>query len=373
MKKIIYNILFVLCLVITFSSCANELKSILDTTGDTAIHTFSINGVQGTINAENSTISVILPSGSSLNALSPVITVADGAIVTPNSGTAVDFADSKGNLTPVTYTVMNKDLYQKYTVSVDVARAKITSFKIGSVQGDIDDVNKKISLYLPVGTDLTALYPVVEFTGGATISPALGSAVNFTSPLTYTLNYLGSTFTYVVTVIAGEKPKPILVIYNGEDVAPVWDPIASTINNGTINPKTNGINSTPTCVSIMRRKAATDDGGRAWSGGALWHTNKVNIDPAVYNKFTMMVLKNSPGIVHLELQTDGELNKDFVATSYSADHLGEWQELTFVIPASRTAIINNILVAAHDADTSIDPNFANQVIYWDNLKAYPKQ
>jgi len=373
MKKIIYNILFVLCLVFTLSSCENEIKSILNTTGDTSIHTFSINGVQGTINAENSTISVILPSGSSLRALSPVITVADGAIVTPNSGTAVDFADSQGNLTKVTYTVTNKDLYQKYTVSVDVARAKIISFKIGSVQGDIDDVNKKVSLYLPVGTDLTALFPIVEYTSGATISPALGSAVNFTNPVTYTLNYLGSTFNYIVTVIAGEKPKPILVIYNGEDVAPAWDPIASTINNGTINPKTDGINSTPTCVSIMRRKAGSDDGGRAWSGGALWHNYKVNIDPAVYNKFTMMVLKSSPGIVHLELQSDGELNKDFVSTSYSADHLGEWQELTFVIPASRTAIINNILVAVHDADTSTSPTFVDQMMYWDNLKAYPKQ
>jgi len=176
-EKIIYNILFVLCSVIAFSSCDNEIESTLDTTGDVNIHSFNINGVEGTINAENSTISVILPSGSSLKDLSPVVTVADGALVTPSNGTAVDFVDSQGNLTTVTYMVTNKDLYQKYTVSVDVARAKINSFKIGSVQGDIDDVNKKISLYLPVGTDLTALYPVVEYTDGATLSPALGTAV----------------------------------------------------------------------------------------------------------------------------------------------------------------------------------------------------
>ncbi|MDP4201683.1 MAG: hypothetical protein Q8861_03245, partial [Bacteroidota bacterium] len=127
MKKIIYNILFVLCITIAFSSCKDDLRSTLDTTGDVDIQTFSINGVKGTINSQNSTISVILPSGSSLKNLSPVITVADGAIVTPNTGTPVDFVDSKGNLTPVTYTVMNKDVYQKYTVSVDVARAKINS------------------------------------------------------------------------------------------------------------------------------------------------------------------------------------------------------------------------------------------------------
>lgn len=371
MKKLIYNILFLFCLAITFSSCDNDEKSILDTTGDTSIHTFSINGVQGTINAENSTISVILPSGSSLKALSPVIAVADGALVTPNSGTSIDFADSKGNLTPVVFTVTNKDVYQKYTVTVDVARAKITSFKIGAVQGDIDDVNKKISLYLPVGTDLTALYPVVEYTSGASISPALGSAVNFTNPVTYTLNYLGSTFTYAVTVIAGEKPKPVLVIYNGEDVSPVWDALASTINNGYANPKTDGINSSAYCVSIMRNKSS-DDGGQPWSGGALWNANKVNIDPAIYSKFTLMVLKNVAGDVQLEIQsTDGV--KDYLKVSYSAEKLGQWQELTFNIPASRTAMINNILVAPHSTNTSGDASYTPQMMYWDNLKAYPKQ
>ncbi len=373
MKKIFYYIISLLVVVSIISSCKEDVRSILDTTADVDIHSFSINGVEGTINKDNSTISVILPSGTSLMNLSPQITLGDGAIITPNNGDPIDFQDANGNLTTVTYTVSNKDLYQKYFVTVDVARAKITKFKIGSVDGDIDNQTKKITVYLPVGTDVTSLIPVIDYTSGATITPESGSVVDFTNPVTFTLNYLGSTFNYEATVILGEKPKPILVIYNGEDVAPVWDPIASTINNGTINPKTDGINPTPTCVSIMRHKAASDDGGRAWSGGALWHNYKVNIDPAVYSKFTMMVLKSSPGVVHLELQTDGELNKDFVSTSYSADHLGEWQELTFVIPASRTAIINNILVAVHDADTSTDPNFTDQIMYWDQLKAYPKQ
>jgi len=370
MKKIIYNILFVLCIAIAFSSCKDDLRSTVNTTGDVDIHTFSINGVNGIINAQNSTISVVLPSGSSLKNLSPSITVADGAQVTPNSGTAQDFEDSKGVPIAVTYIVTNKDLYQKYTVSVNVASAKITDFKIGSVEGDIDEVNKKISLYLPVGTDLTALYPIVGYTGGAILSPAAGAAVNFTNPVTYTLNYLGSTFTYVVTVIAGEKPKPILVIYNGEDIAPVWDPIASTINNGYTNPKTDGINSSAYCVAITRNKS-TDDGGQPWSGGALWNAYKVNIDPAIYSKFTLMVLKNVAGDVQLEIQsTDGV--KDYIKAAYSADNLGQWQNLTFTIPASRTAIINNILVAPHVADTSGDATYTPQLMYWDNLKAYPR-
>jgi len=122
-----------------------------------------------------------------------------------------------------------------------------------------------------------------------------------------------------------------LVIYNGEDIAPVWDPIASTINNGYTNPETDGINSSTYCVAIMRNKS-TDNGGQPWSGGALWNAYKVNVDPAIYNKFTLMVLKNVAGDVQLEIQsTDGV--KDYIKVAYLANALGQWQELTFTNPS----------------------------------------
>lgn len=372
MKNTLFLITIITGLLFGLSSCKNESKDILDLSGDVDIHSFVINGTSGKIDSINSTISVILPAGSSLKNLAPVVTIGEGAVVTPGDGTSIDFADANGNLIPIVYTVKNKNLYQKYTVTVDVVKAKITKFKIGSVDGDIDEINKKILLYLPVGTDVTNLIPTVEYTKGAEMNPKDGSVVNFTNPVNYTLSYLGSTFTYQVTVKLGEKPKPILVIYNGETVSPTWASIASTIINGAINPKTDGINSTPNCISITRRKEATDDGGRAWSGGALWNVYKVNIDPAVYSKLTLMVLKNTAGDVQLEIQSDGEQNKDWLKTTYSSDKLGQWQELTFVIPSNRTAVINNILVAPHVIDTQNDANFATQTMYWDELKAYPK-
>lgn len=373
MKRTICNLTIILLSILVLSSCKETIDEVLDTTGDVDIHSFTINGVEGTINSENSTISVILPAGSPLTNLSPQIGVGDGVIVTPGNETAVDFADANGNLITVNYIVTNKDLYQQYKVTVDVARAKITKFKIGSTEADIDESNKKIRIWLPIGTDVTNLIPIIEFTEGATINPVPGTPVNFSSPANFTLNYLGSTFTYEVTVKLGEKPKPILVIYDGETVSPTWASLASTVNNGYANPKTNGINTTSTCISMVRTKEASDDGGRPWSGGALWNENKVNIDPAVYSKFTIMVLKNTAGDVQLEIQSNGEQNKDWLKSSYSANALGEWQELTFQIPASRTAVINNILVAPHVIDSNNDPNFKTQMMYWDQLKAYPKE
>jgi hypothetical protein len=372
MKKMIYKILFLLLSVFIYSSCNDDIREVLDTTGDTEIHAFSINGVSGTINKENSTISVILPAGTGLKGLTPVIELGDGAVVSPNNGEAIDFADSRGLLIPQTYTVKNKDSYQKYVVTVDVAKAKITSFKIGSVSGDIDEQNKKIVIYLPSGTDVTALYPLTEYTEGAMLTPASGSAVDFTNPVNFTLSYLGSLFIYEVTVKLGDKPTPDLIIYNGETVSPIWGSIASTLNNGYINPKTDGINPSSTCISIMRKKEGTDDGGRPWSGGALWNANKVNIDPKIYNKFTLMVLKQVSGNVQLEIQSDGEQNKDWLKVAYSSEALGMWQLLTFEIPANRTAVINNILVAPHVDDSSSDPNFTSHMMYWDELIAHPK-
>lgn len=372
MKTLFKKILWTILPILIATACTTEDRSNLDTSGDTDIHSFTINGVEGTINADNSTISLLLPSGTNLRGLTPSIVLGDGAVVSPNTGESVDFADAGGNLTPVTYTVSNKDSYQKYKVTVDVAKAKITSFKIGSVAADIDEATKKILIYLPLGTDVTALIPVVEYTEGATISPTAGNPVNFSNPVNYTLDFLGSIFTYEVTVKLGDKPLPNLVIYNGETVSPTWASIASTINSGYLNPKTDGINPTSTCIAITRRKEGSDDGGRPWSGGALWNANKVNIDPKLYDRITVMILKNVAGTVQLEIQSDGEANKDWLKVAYSGDALGKWQELTFMIPASRTAMINNILVAPHVDDSNSDPNFVTQLMYWDQLIAHPR-
>ncbi len=363
-----YKYILILLSVALFS-CEKDENDSLDFSGDVDIHSFTVNGVEGTINKDNSTISVIVPSGTDLRGLMPEIEIAEGAEIVPSSGVSQDFADSNGNLLEVTYTVTNSDLYQKYVVSVDVARAKITSFKIGSVEGTIDDKNKTIVLYLPEGTDVTSLIPVLEYTDGATLTPDVGSVVDFTNPVNYTLNYLGSEFTYEVTVNLGEAPIPDLVLYNGEDVSPTWESIASSVNNGTSNPVTDGINSTASCVSLLRTNTGTDDGGKPWTSGVLWNSNQVNIDPAVYGSITVMVLKNVAGDVQLEVQEAGELNKDWLHADYSADHLGEWQELTFVIPESRTAVINNILVMPHTPETGFD----SQIMYWDQVIAHPKE
>jgi len=87
----------------------------------------------------------------------------------------------------------------------------------------------------------------------------------------------------------------------------------------------------------------------------------------------MMVLKDVAGDVQLEIQSDGEQNKDWLRANYSKDHVGEWQELVFQIPAGRKAIINNILVMPHEHPNGQPVAFPTQRMYWDELKALPKE
>lgn len=350
-----------------FTSCNDEREVSLDLTANVDIISFNINNVAGIINDDNGTINVLVPSGTNLSALAPVIELPANATVSPASGESKNFTFSVNN--PIEYRVFNGNLFNSYRVTVKEIKAEITSFRIGNQNGIIDQNDNTVLIYLPEGTDVTELNPVIEYTDGATISPETGGYVDFTLPVIYKLSYQGEIFTYSVTVILGNEPRSPLIIYNGENVTPFWDNLGANVDNATSNPKTDGINDSPLCTSFLRDAV----NGEGWHGGALWGDNQVQIDPAEYDRFTIMILKNVAGDVQIEIQSDGDKNKDWLRAWYSEDNLGEWQELTFYIPSERTTIINNILVMPHEHPNGEPVAFPTQRMYWDELKALPKE
>ncbi|MGN1248023.1 MAG: DUF4960 domain-containing protein [Paludibacteraceae bacterium] len=76
----------------------------------------------GGINQEEKTIRVYVPSSENTAAMTPVIKVSDGAVVTPESGVPTDFS------APVAYTVTNQTLTNVYTVYVDKMDAPAALF-----------------------------------------------------------------------------------------------------------------------------------------------------------------------------------------------------------------------------------------------------
>ncbi|MDR1909696.1 MAG: DUF5018 domain-containing protein [Spirochaetaceae bacterium] len=116
------------------------------------------------------------------------------------TGTATSFRD------PVIYTVRAENGQTRvYTVTVKVEdnNAKmITGFYFAEplAVGAIDEAAKTITVTVPSGTNLSALRPMVYYKG-VSLDPVSGRAVNFSSPVIYTVRARNGTVQpYTVTV-----------------------------------------------------------------------------------------------------------------------------------------------------------------------------
>jgi large repetitive protein len=167
------------------------------------ITSFAITGQVGgsVIDNTNNTVAVIMPFGTDRTALEPTITLSTNASVEPLSGVARDFSS------PVTYTVTAENGSERtYTVTVTNQlnnQKRITSFTIsGQVGGSvINNSHNTIAVTMPYGTDKTALEPTIDVSANATVNPASGVPMDFTSPVVYTVTAEnGTTKTYSVTV-----------------------------------------------------------------------------------------------------------------------------------------------------------------------------
>ncbi|MFT4152720.1 DUF4960 domain-containing protein [Parafilimonas sp.] len=165
----------------------------LDLNADVLIKSFSVGTVEGTINDSLGTISLVFPFGQDRSAVTPAIALADGATVSPASGTTVDLTSA------VEYTVINGNLSNEYTVTSSEEEA-IVSFVVDGVTATIDNTNRTITAAMPAGTGLAALSPVITLADGASISPASGETVDFTNPVTYKVTMDSTTVDYTVTI-----------------------------------------------------------------------------------------------------------------------------------------------------------------------------
>jgi hypothetical protein len=142
-----------------------------------------------TIDASLHTVTGTVPFGTDLTALVPSIGVSEGAVIDPASGVATDFSS------PVLYTVTAQDglSTQDWTVTVEEAPPR-TGTDI--LLFGIPELTAPATIYQEVhlitgsvlfGTDLTALVPTIEVSGGAAIEPASREPTDFSSPVDYTV------------------------------------------------------------------------------------------------------------------------------------------------------------------------------------------
>lgn len=171
----------------------------------------------GVIDNAKSTITVSGVDDSKLTSTKLVTDIEfTGKTCSPTSGIAVDFANAAtftlggdNDLASRTYTVtvLNKSgqpISAKGGGGNDTpatSTAKITGFSVLGVDGVIDQSAGIITVTLPVGTNVTAVAPVVTVPAGAVVSPVSGEVVSLTSPLTYTVTLGTESKSYTVTVI----------------------------------------------------------------------------------------------------------------------------------------------------------------------------
>jgi len=196
-KNIVKNwtkLSLIFALFLVFTSCENSFDSAnLELNSPSDVNTFKINGVAGEIDQKLGKITVTLPYGSEITAVTPEVILEDGATSNLNTSTPINFSSA------IKFRVINGNLYKDYTVSV-VVLSPIKSFKINGVSATINDVNKTISMVLPENTNLTSLNPVIELTQGVSISPSSGSTIDFSKPVTFVITANGRSVNYTANV-----------------------------------------------------------------------------------------------------------------------------------------------------------------------------
>jgi hypothetical protein len=186
----------------------------------------------GVIDEGSHAISVKVPFGTDLSALTPTITYL-GFSITPPAGPlpagpqrANPFTDPGRNFSsPVSYTVTAEDgSTQPYTVRVTPGwntAKEITAFSfpgvgvMETVIGAVPGVDGKIPISVTVSpnTNLGSLSPSITHTG-KTVSPGPGTRSDFTRPVTYTVTAEdGSTKEYLVSVHASYDSSAVITSF----------------------------------------------------------------------------------------------------------------------------------------------------------------
>ena len=310
------------------------------------IISFEINGLSATIGAN--TITLVMPAGTDLTALTPTIGHT-GASVSPASGVTQNFTN------PVQFTVTAADGSQKvYTATVTRAANSTKDILTFSVNGTLATISgTSITATLPFGTNVTALMPVITH-NGASINPASGAAQNFTNPVQYTVTAEDGTtkvFTATITVASGDAKDIIRFVVNGIDGS--IDQTAQTITLAT----TANLTALAPVVTITGVSVAPASGQTVtFSNGPVIYT--VTAQNGTTKNYTVTITKtNGNGT---------KLIKDFIVLGYHATSITNGTNngtVTVRVPTGTDLTLQTAIVVIEGATVSPPSgqaqNFAN--------------
>ncbi|MBN2744972.1 MAG: DUF5018 domain-containing protein, partial [Marinilabiliaceae bacterium] len=150
---------------------------------------FHIEGQEGEsmIHSSEHLVSLLMPYGTNLSALAPLIRVSEGAVVSPQSGMMQNFSGT-------VYYLVTAASGTKLSWKVNVGLAPntmndITAVEIPDIRTvvDIQPVLQRVVITIPHGVSRLALAPVFTVSEMASIVPAPGVLQDFTNDVIYTV------------------------------------------------------------------------------------------------------------------------------------------------------------------------------------------
>lgn len=200
-------LMWALLMTVAFTACDDDNTSDMRLDGDCWLTEIKIDDYAGTIDNNNMTVTVNVPETYDVTAMKVTsLGLSEGAVASLSVDQVVDFSF------PQTVKVTNGNAYLDYVVTVKRDEARITSFKLNDTYtGLINDENHTIKVIVPTTVDVTSLVPTIETTPGATVTPAAGQAIDFSSPVEFTVTYQTATTVYTVTVTQSDAPEAAYV------------------------------------------------------------------------------------------------------------------------------------------------------------------
>ncbi|WP_219833899.1 M4 family metallopeptidase [Paenibacillus sp. R14(2021)] len=164
------------------------------------------------INSASHTVTFQVKYGTDLTKLAPSIAVSPGASVSPDPTETQNFE------VPVKYTITSDNgLAQDWLVQGAVldpeSQNNIDDFNAEFMSGPaiVDPIGHRVTVYAENDDDLTAISPVVRVSQGASVTPASGTAINLSIPVTYTVTAEnGSKQTWTVAAVKDSLSPKLL-------------------------------------------------------------------------------------------------------------------------------------------------------------------
>ena len=205
--KTIYKVFCAICIICGLWACSDDNTSNLNMKGDCMVETIELDGYEGIVDLTSRTITVRLPEIYDASAMEVTsLKLSDGARCNLHQGDILNMNEAKDLI------VKNGDVQLNWTLCVLNDEAKIYQFYVNEIyQGAIDQDAKTITIYVPATVDITTLIPTITLSPNATVTPGSGVTQDFSEPVEYTVTNNSAESTYMVTVIAIEKPHALFV------------------------------------------------------------------------------------------------------------------------------------------------------------------